>query len=516
MIFLHLEEGSVKNSVGRAAFVFFAIVSQVFWILLLIKRLNEYSTLISLCTTVLTLIVVLWLYNTRMPMGFKLPWIMLILAFPVLGLSLYLLLGRSDITKGMRLRIEKIDEKLEKCLKQEEHILNDLKARDRSAANQMTYISKYAKYPVYENTDVEFYKDASDGFEAQLEELQKAEKFIFIEYHAIEDGISFGRMKKILAEKVKQGVDVRILYDDVGSVGFIDSVFVKRMEALGIKCRVFNPLVPVLNMIMNNRDHRKLTVIDGKVGFTGGYNLADKYFNLENPYGHWKDTGLKLTGDAVQSLTVTFLELWSAMSKDEIEDVHKFFSVNTYKASEKCLVQPYADSPLDDELVGENVYMNIVKMAKSYVYFTTPYLIISDELQRELSMAVKRGVDVRIITPGIPDKKTVFEVTRSNYGPLVNAGVRIYEYTPGFIHAKECICDDKIAVTGTINLDYRSLYLHFENGVLLYGCSAVEDMKEDYDEILRKCSEVTNDYQKRPSLIVVIKRSILRLFAPLL
>jgi len=513
---LHSEESSVKNSVGRAAFVLFAVVSQVFWILLLIKRLNEYSTVISLGTTVLTLIVVLWMYNTKMPMGFKLPWIMLILAFPVLGLALYLLLGRSDITKGMRIRIEKIDEKLEKWLKQDETILSELRTKDRSAANQMNYISKYAKYPVYTNTDVIFYKDASDGFEEQLIELQKAKKYIFMEYHAIEDAVSFGRMKQILAEKVKQGVDVRVLYDDVGSIGFIDSVFVKRMEALGIKCRVFNPLVPVLNMIMNNRDHRKLTVIDGKVGFTGGYNLADKYFNLEHPYGYWKDTGIKLTGDAVRSLTVTFLELWTAMSREEIDDVTRFFPEITYESSEKCLVQPYADSPLDDELVGENVYMNILKMAKDYVYFTTPYLIISDELQREFTMAVKRGVDVRIITPGIPDKKAVFEVTRSNYGRLVNAGVRIYEYTPGFIHAKECISDDKLAATGTINLDYRSLYLHFENGVLLYGCKAIQDMKADYMETLEKCMEVTEDYKKMPPARIAIKRSILRLFAPLL
>ncbi len=509
-------ETSVKNSVGRAAFVFFAVLSQVIWILVLVLRLNIYSTVISLVTTILTLVVVLWLYNTKMPMGFKLPWIMMILAFPVLGLALYVLLGRSDITKGMRLRLEKIDAKLECWLKQDESILDYLGTKDRSAANQMNYISKYAKYPVYANTDVKFYKDASDGFEEQLIELKKAEKFIFIEYHAIEDAISFGRMKRVLAEKVKQGVDVRVLYDDVGSIGFIDSVFVKRLENIGIKCRVFNPLVPVVNMIMNNRDHRKITVIDGKVGFTGGYNLADKYFNLEHPYGHWKDTGVKLTGDAVRSLTVTFLELWAAMSKEEMEDVSRFFPETSYEASEKCLVQPYADSPLDEELVGENVYMNIVKMAKDYVYFTTPYLIISDELQRELTMAVKRGVDVRIITPGIPDKKAVFEVTRSNYAPLVNAGVRIYEYTPGFIHAKECICDDKLAATGTINLDYRSLYLHFENGVLLYGCKAILDMKEDYMDTLTKCAEVTEDYKKSPPARIVVWRSLLRLFAPLL
>ena len=449
-------------------------------------------------------------------MGFKLLWIMVILAFPVLGTSLYLMAGRSSVTRGMRLRLEKIDAGLAKWLVQDETVMEELKKEDISIANQMNYVSKYAKFPVYQNTDVKFYKDASDGFEEQLLELEKAERFIFIEYHAIEDAISFGRMKRILAEKVKQGVDVRVLYDDVGSIGFIDSVFVKRMESLGIKCRVFNPLVPVLNMIMNNRDHRKITVIDGKVGFTGGYNLADKYFNLENPYGHWKDTGVKLTGDAVRSLTVTFLELWSAMSKEEREDVTAFFPKITYEASENCLVQPYADSPLDDELVGENVYMNIVKMAKDYVYFTTPYLIISDELQRELTMAVKRGVDVRIITPGIPDKKTVFEVTRSNYGRLVNAGVRIYEYTPGFIHAKECICDDKLAVIGTINLDYRSLYLHFENGVLLYGCKAISDMKADYLDTLAKSAEVTEDYKKMPPARIAIKRSILRLFAPLL
>ncbi|MBQ7006549.1 MAG: cardiolipin synthase, partial [Oscillospiraceae bacterium] len=309
---------------------------------------------------------------------------------------------------------------------------------------------------------------------------------------------------------------VRVLYDDVGSIGFIDSVFVKRMESLGIKCRVFNPLVPVLNMIMNNRDHRKLTVIDGKVGFTGGYNLADKYFNLENPYGHWKDTGVKLTGDAVRSLTVTFLELWAAMSKEEMEDMTSFFPENTYKASEKCLVQPYADSPLDDELVGENVYMNIVKMAKDYVYFTTPYLIISDELQRELTMAVKRGVDVRIITPGIPDKKTVFEVTRSNYASLVNAGVKIYEYTPGFLHAKMYVSDDIQAIVGSANMDFRSMYLHYENCCSFYGGSMVREVKNDFENTLKECRRVTMEQVKKTPLLKRIFQIVFRIWSPMM
>ena len=510
------EEKSIKNSVGRMAFVGVSVLLQVAWLLILALRLNEYSVYISLATSILTLILVLRLYNTRIPMGFKLLWIMVILAFPVLGVSLYLLAGRSDVTKGMRVRLEKIDTGLAHWLMQDEQVLHSLREKDVSVANQMNYISQYAKFPVYQNTDIEFFKDASDGFEEQLRELKMAEKFIFMEYHAIEDAISFGRMKQILAEKAKQGVDVRVLYDDVGSIGFIDSKFVKRMEALGIKCRVFNPLIPVVNIFMNNRDHRKITVIDGKVGFTGGYNLADKYFNLEHPYGHWKDTGVKLTGEAVRSLTFMFLEMWNAMSNKPLEDTSVFFPDITYDAKENCYIQPYADSPLDNELVGENVYMNVVKMAKDYVYFTTPYLIISDELERELTMAVKRGVDVRIITPGIPDKKAVFEVTRSNYEDLVKAGVRIYEYTPGFIHAKECICDDELAVTGTINLDYRSLYLHFENGVLLYNCQAVKYMRKDFEETIKVSKEVTEVYKKKHPLNIRIKRGLLRVFAPLL
>lgn len=510
------EEKSIKNSVGRMTFVGVSVLLQVAWLLILVLRLNEYSVYISLATSILTLILVLWLYNKRLPMGFKLLWIMVILAFPVLGLSLYLLAGRSDVTKGMRVRLEKIDAGLGHWLVQDDQILHSLREKDVPVANQMNYISQYAKFPVYQNTDIKFYKDASDVFEEQLRELEKAEKFIFMEYHAIEDAVSFGRMKQILAEKAKQGVDVRVLYDDVGSIGFIDSKFVKRMESLGIKCRIFNPLIPVINIFMNNRDHRKITVIDGKVGFTGGYNLADKYFNLEHPYGHWKDTGVKLAGEAVRSLTFMFLEMWNAMSNKPLEDTSSFFPDITYEAKENCYIQPYADSPLDDELVGENVYMNVVKMAKDYVYFTTPYLIISDELERELTMAVKRGVDIRIITPGIPDKKTVFEVTRSNYENLVRAGVRIYEYTPGFIHAKECICDDELAVTGTINLDYRSLYLHFENGVLMYHCQAVKDMREDFEETIRVSNEVTDEYKKKHPLNVRIKRGLLRVFAPLL
>lgn len=357
-----------------------------------------------------------------------------------------------------------------------------------------------------------------------------------MEYHAIEDKQSFGELKEILARKAKEGVEVRLFYDDIGSIGFINTDFIQRMEAEGIQCRVFNRLMPVLNVFMNNRDHRKITVIDGKIGFTGGYNLADEYFNITHPYGYWKDTGVRLEGDAVRSLTVMFLEMWNAIKGTDTDYTPYFLQdgaqpheaglagsvgvtqsdANIAADSASGFVQPYADSPLDGEPVGENVYMGVVKAASEYVYFTTPYLIISDEMSRELCLAAKRGVDVRIVTPGIPDKKLVYRVTRSYYAQLASAGVRIFEYTPGFLHAKQCVSDDVTATVGTINLDYRSLYFHFENGVFLHRCEAVQKVREDFEDIFPVCREVTEQYAKKQSAAMKFGQCVLRLIAPLL
>ena len=263
---------------------------------------------------------------------------------------------------------------------------------------------------------------------------------------------------------------------------------------------------------MNNRDHRKITVIDGKVGFTGGYNLADEYFNVKHPYGHWKDTGIMLRGDAVRSLTVMFLEMWNAVKKMD-RDYGKYTEISCPAKDAPGFVQPYADSPLDDERVGENVYLNLLKNAKKTCWITTPYLILDDEMMHELVLAAKRGVDVRIITPGIPDKKTVFRLTRSYYAQLIRGGVKIYQYTPGFIHAKQMLVDDEAAVVGTINLDYRSLYLHFENAVLFRSCPAVLDLKKDFEETFPLCCEqISSGKMRRMGML----DSLLRLFAPLL
>ena len=507
-------KAAVKNSIGRLMFAALGFVIQVVWIIMLCLKLNDYSAAISLGSSVLALCVAFYIYGKDMNAGFKLPWIIAILAFPVLGLCLYFLFGRPGATKHMRQHFEKIDADLEGTLVQDENVLKNLEATDFAVANQARYLWKCAGYPAWQNTDVEFHKTAEEGLEAQKRELRKAKKFIFMEYHAIEESSAFLELKEILVRKAKEGVEVRVFYDDVGSFVFINKDFIKRMEAVGIQCRVFNPMHPFLNIFMNNRDHRKITVIDGKVGFTGGYNLAEEYFNRTHPYGYWKDTGIMLTGDAVRNLTVMFLEMWNAVRKTDM-DYDKYLPKVEYTAKEQGFVQPYADSPLDHETTGENVYMNLIKNAKHEIFFTTPYLIITDEMSRELRMAARRGVDVRIVTPGIPDKKMVYQMTRSYYSELARNGVRIYEYTPGFIHAKQCVCDGESATVGTINMDYRSLYLHFENGVLMYHYDAVAEIRKDFEDIFAASTEVTEKYNGRKSVPARMGRGVLRLFSPL-
>ena len=508
----------VHNGIRLAVFSALAILAQVIWLYLSISKLRDHSAWISGAISLLALLLVLYIYGRHINSAMKMPWIMLILTFPFLGVFLYLMIGNHNVNRRMRERYEKLDRQLLPLLPANDGILAQLKERDEGVAGQFRYVQRFAKYPVYRNTDVVFYPDSSDGYAAQLEELAKAERFIFMEYHAIEDSTAFAPLHKILKERAAAGVEVRIFYDYVGSMGFINNSFARKLEAEGIHCRVFNPVMPVLNVFMNNRDHRKITVIDGKVGFVGGYNLADEYFHITQPYGYWMDTGVKLTGDAVRSLTVTFLENWNAIRNRDKDDAdfETYLPDVEYTARESGFVQPYADSPLDNEQVGENVYINVLRNARRYAYFVTPYLIITDEMNHAFAMAAKSGVDVRIITPGIPDKKVVYNVTRSYYAGLVKNGVRIYEYTPGFCHAKQCVSDDKVATCGTINLDFRSLYHHFENGVLMYDCEAVGKIKDQFDALFPQCREVTEEYRTGRSSFLRLRQLILRLFAPLM
>ncbi|MBQ8688002.1 MAG: cardiolipin synthase [Ruminococcus sp.] len=506
---------SVKNSVGRLIFVAVSLLIQIGWMVLLFLEFSQSSIWISALTTLIAIAIVLEIISKHGNAAFKLPWIIVILAFPLVGLVLYLLTGRSALTKHKRRQFERIGNELRRRLHANESVLRSAEQQNMTLANQMRYIQNDSQYPPFHDTDVQFYGDTCQALDALAMALTQAEHFIFMEYHAIEDAKAFGRIRKILSERAAKGVEVRIIYDDVGSVGFISPEFIKRMEKDGIQCRVFNPLLPVINVFMNNRDHRKITVIDGSVGFTGGYNLADEYFNIVQPYGEWKDTGLRLEGQAVRSLTVQFLEMWNTIRESD-KDFSAYFPDVPCRTCAKGYVQPFGDSPLDDVYLGENVYMNMVKSAERYIWFMTPYLIIDDEMSRELTLAARRGVDVRILTPGIPDKKIVYSLTRSYYHQLVESGVRIYEFSPGFLHAKQCVCDDHTAVVGTINLDYRSLYFHFENAVFFAECDAVTDVKKDFEQTLPRCCEVTDQYRKELRGPARLKSRILRLFAPLL
>ena len=386
---------------------------------------------------------------------------------------------------------------------------------DEDAVGQIRYLERYASCPAYTNTRTEYFPVGDLAFVRMLEELEKAERYIFLEYFILQEGECWNAILDILERKAAAGVEVRLIYDDFGCMFTLPRTYNDQMAARGIQCRVFNRLVPVLTLRMNNRDHRKLCIIDGKVGFTGGMNLADEYINRRVRFGHWKDSAILLRGEAVWSMTVMFLSMWDYCSGWE-EDFDLFRPESMPRLPGSGWVQPYTDTPLDHEKVGQAVYLNMISRARDYIYITTPYLIVDVATNTALCNAAKAGVDVRIITPHIPDKRSVFEVTKAHYPPLLEAGVKIYEYTPGFIHAKQCVCDGETAVVGTINLDYRSLYLHFENGVFLYDCEAIKDIRADFDGLFPVCQEVTEEYRSGRSAVLRIGQCILRLAAPLL
>lgn len=501
--------------------IFFAATSILFQFAFAIYYVSELSVRfpwISTAVAIVALLIAVIIYGRHENAGMKMMWMLLIMAFPLLGILLYLLTGLSGTSHAMRRRFISMDNRLQPYLPEDTVQQSELKENDSHISGQFHYIRTAARFPVYDNTHIEFYADANLILKQMQEDLKSATSFIFMEYYAIEDGIIFESLLDILSERVKAGVEVRLFYDDIGSVFFVNKSFAEKMEKAGIKCRIFNPMLPLANIFMNNRDHRKMTIIDGKIAYTGGYNLADEYFNLTSPYGHWKDTGVRIEGGAAASMTYMFLETWNTIRGEHPEDqeFHSFFPTQPSPLPDAGYVQPYGDSPLAFENVGENVYMNILSSARQYCWFTTPYLIITDEMVRCFQLAAGRGVDVRIITPGIPDKKMVYRVTRSSYHVLAQSGIRIYEYTPGFCHAKQCVADDEMAICGTINLDYRSLYHHFEDGVLMYHCDAVHDIRRDFDALLPQCHEVTEQYARHVPFPVRIWETILRLLAPLI
>ena len=491
---------SSGNSILRAVVVALSFLLQIGWIFGQILLWNRYSAYVSSLTSLVAVIVVLRLYSKQGNTAYKLPWIMLIMAMPIMGLSLYLINQSALSTRSIRKRMKRMEDAAAHCLN-----------RVNGETGLRSYLQKYAGAPVYGGTAARYYGETLDVLEDMKRDLQSAKNFIFMEYFILQEGEAFSQIREILERKAAQGVEVRLMYDDLGSIGTSSWSYAAKLNKSGIQCRTFNPAIPFLKLFLNHRDHRKITVIDGKIGYTGGFNLADEYFHYTSPYGQWKDTGLRLEGPGVQSLTVQFLQLWNVNSRTA-EDLSRYLSGTPAQAG-SGFVQPFGDDPLKEERVTENVLLNLIGGAKKYIWFMTPYLMITDELSRSLELAAKRGVDVRILVPGIPDKWVVGILNSSYFPALLERGVRIYTYDPGFCHGKVCVCDGETACVGTSNLDYRSLYLHYENNVMLYGCDAVRQAEKDLEALFDSCTEVT---VLRTGPVLRLCQSILRLFAPLL
>lgn len=506
----------LKLLTSRMVFFGILLLIQLVWLLTFLTRLTTYSAPISLLFTVASLLAVLWIIKRDENPAYQMAWVIFILVVPLLGGLFYLLVGNKRPSKKMRRRMEEEQRRTKEVLVQDPALLEEVEQTDARVKGQLAYISEAGGFPVYRNTQARYYKLGDELFPELLKELKAAERFIFMEYFIVEEGQMWNSILEILEEKAKAGLDVRFVYDDLGCVSLLPPGYDRMLEAKGIRCVAFNPFIPFLSLVMNNRDHRKITVIDGHTAFSGGVNLADEYINQKLRFGHWKDTGFMLKGEAVWNYTVMFLQMWNAFRRTDAS--YEAFRPKCYHPEpfiSDGFVQPYGDTPLDNEIAAENVYLNILNQARDYVYIFTPYLIIDHEMETALCLAAKRGVDVRIVTPGIPDKKVIFQLTRSYYPNLLRAGVRVYEYAPGFLHAKSYVCDDETAVVGTINMDFRSLYLHFECGTFFYRNAVVADVKQDALDTMAKSREIQLK-DTRQGFFGGLFCAVLRLLAPLL
>lgn len=491
------------------------ILIQLLFIGLGIFIVKSYSFHLYITLYILSIGLAIYVANREDNPTYKMTWVMFILILPIFGALMYLILGAKKVPKSLRVRDGDLQKEISKFTESNKEIEEKIITQDPNAYKQMAYIWNSSKFPAYNQTKTEYYKVGEEYFEALKKELKKAEKFIFMEYFILEEGKMWNEILDILVDKVKQGIDVRLIYDDFGCCTKVKNGYDKYLKKLGIKVKVFNPLKPRLVVQMNNRDHRKIAVIDGKVAFTGGINLADEYINEVTYYGHWKDTGIKLEGKGVWSFTLMFLQFWDYDEKIK-DDYHKYYCDEKFNFDGNGIVQPFSDTPTDNENVGENSHINMINNANKYVYITTPYLVIDQEMKNSLILAAKNGIDVRIVVPHIPDKWYVFQLTRHTYKQLLKNGVKIYEYTPGFIHAKNMISDDRFGIIGTINMDYRSYYLHYECGVWLYENDAILDMKKDYLDILEKSKEIKYEDCANDKWYIKILRAILNILAPLM
>ncbi len=502
----------LRNVFNRRCFIFILILAQILFFALMLSRMT-WTIWIKNLLLIFSTVTALHLLMRPDKSAFKLSLIFLILLFPVFGGVFYWLFHSQAATSYFRSRGRLADRFGDAFHGTEENFESALEALPE-ARKQLFYLRNNTPFAIYRNTETQYFADGRSMLNHLLDDLKRATRYIFLEYFIIEDGVMWNAILEVLRERVKSGVDVRIIYDDLGCFFTLPPNYQRRLQELGIRCEKFNRFHPFLTTTQNNRDHRKIAVIDGKIAYTGGINLADEYIGEKIKFGRWKDSAVRLSGDGAWGFTVMFLQMWAFLC-GQYEEPETFRPSPESICKNDGWVQPYCHGPGEPECVGEQVYLHVIERAERYLYITTPYLMADDHMISQLQTAAKCGVDVRIITPEIPDKKAVHFTTRSYYRSLLSAGVRIYEYKGGFMHAKSFVSDDLVATVGTTNLDFRSLYLHLECDVCLYRTQTVLDVKNDFLATLEECREITTNDCK-VNLFVKFWQSICRIFAPLM
>lgn len=506
------KRGLLKVVFGRTGVILALLAVQVLFLVAGVSALASIFPYLWGASVVISAVVVMSLIGNADNPAFKLSWMLLILVAPLFGMLMYLYV-KTDL--GHRAMMKRYDEV---CAQTRPFAMPAEAVRPEDAPEELRGIASYLRdrgFATYRNTEGRYFPLGELAFEEMLKQLAGAEKFIFLEYFIIAEDYMWGRILDVLAEKAASGVEVRVMYDGTCAVSRLPYGYPKKLEKLGIACRMFAPLRPFVSTHYNYRDHRKLMIIDGRVGFTGGINLTDEYINRVKPYGHWKDNALMLRGDAVRGMTLMFLQLWNLHSKSPTEDCGRYLNCGSSVPGEGYMI-PYGDSPLDGDQVGELVYMDIINRAQRYVHICTPYLILDNEMITALCFAAKRGVDVKIIMPHVPDDESPFALAHTYYLQLIDSGVQIYEYLSGYVHAKVFVSDDCRAVVGTINLDYRSLYHHFECAVYHHCTPVVGCVEQDVQATLKRCVRISRDYVRNDPAIRKITGACLRLIAPLM
>ena len=504
----------LKILTGRLVIVVPLVLLQFSAIVLLLYRTAIYNEMM-IALNIIAVLMVIYIVNQQSEPSFKIAWIIILLAVPIVGIPLYLLSYNRKMPKKLSHGTVETNHNMIGLLTQDEKVVKASKTMDHEAHNIFIYGKETCGFPVYKNTSATYFKSGKEWFDEYIKQLKKAKHFIFIEYFIIDEGSVWDEILEVLKEKVKEGVEVCVIYDDFGSIT-MPWHYDKKLRKMGIEAYRFNHVRPIFIIQMNNRSHRKLTIIDNQVAFTGGVNLADEYVGRIERFGKWRDSAMMFEGDAVWAMTVMFLGLLQfERGEENVIDFMKY-KIPCGEVKGDGYYQPFSDTPTDDEDVAFNIHMSLIKAARDYIYIDTPYLIPTEAIRNELILAAKSGVDVRIMTPHIPDKKLVFQITRANYEPLVKAGVKIYEYTEGFNHSKNFVSDDTLAVIGSVNMDYRSYYLHFENGVLMYQSEEITKMKKDFLDAQEKSELITIEKIQSTNIIVRMIRGVLNLFVPLL